>query len=178
MKLAKPDQADIDIAFELAAAIGAVSDHWPTMPPGLDDDQDSEDSTPFDCDNDRQCGDVLRHLLGIADRGNLLRFVFAGAALLDPKNRCVDPNADMLEHHPAANAGLEAKKARPLDDWHESDGAVLWWAFPVNETPYVGAPIDTDWPGFHTHWTPLIVPDAPASATPPVDVAAKEGTAA
>ena len=51
--------------------------------------------------------------------------------------------------------------ARPLDEWHEEMGAVLWWRFPVDEPPYVGSPLDTDWPGYHTHWTPIEVPAAP-----------------
>jgi hypothetical protein len=69
--------------------------------------------------------------------------------------------------------------ARPLNEWHEADGPVLWWAFPVNEPPYVGTPLDvarehvlvldgivigkfdtgTGWPGYHTHFT--FLPDAP-----------------
>ena len=53
-------------------------------------------------------------------------------------------------------------KARPLDDWHEDRGPVLWWVFPIEEPPYCGTPLDTDWPGWHTHWTPLQVPQYPA----------------
>lgn len=68
--------------------------------------------------------------------------------------------------------------ARPLSEWHEDDGAVLWWKFPIEEPPYVGTPLDLGypieihlhgqeptricvygWPGYHTHWTPL--PDVP-----------------
>lgn len=72
--------------------------------------------------------------------------------------------------------------ARPLSEWHEDMGAVLWWRFPIEEPPYVGSPLDrgqsvrlrlldrkgdqlaaTDacvegWPGYHTHWTPIIHP--------------------
>lgn len=43
----------------------------------------------------------------------------------------------------------------PLDDWHEDIGPVLWWVFPVEEAPWCGSPGDSDWPGYHTHWTPL-----------------------
>lgn len=50
------------------------------------------------------------------------------------------------------------KFARPLSEWREDDGAVLWWTSPVNEPPWAGSPIDTDWPGYHTHWTPIDVP--------------------
>lgn len=63
--------------------------------------------------------------------------------------------------------------ARPLAEYHEDFGPVLWWRFPVTEPPYVGSPLDTGrtlkvivdgqiflpmvggWPGYHTHWTPL-----------------------
>lgn len=30
--------------------------------------------------------------------------------------------------------------------------------FPIDEPPYVGTPLDSDWPGYHNHWTPLSVP--------------------
>jgi hypothetical protein len=61
----------------------------------------------------------------------------------------------------AGNACLAAKQARPLADWHEEVGVVLWWRFPVEEPPYCGSPHYDDWPDYHTHWTPLIVPYDP-----------------
>lgn len=33
-------------------------------------------------------------------------------------------------------------KARPLGEWHEDIGPVLWWKFPLAEAPYVGSPLD------------------------------------
>ncbi|GGF73107.1 hypothetical protein GCM10010912_17880 [Paenibacillus albidus] len=54
--------------------------------------------------------------------------------------------------------------ARPIDEWHEDYGDVLWWEFPVCEPPYCGTPIDVDWPGYHTHWTPIVIPESPAPA--------------
>lgn len=54
-----------------------------------------------------------------------------------------------------------AALARPLEDWHEDDGEVLWWRFPIQEAPYVGDPRHDDWPGYHTHWTPLVIPKEP-----------------
>lgn len=48
------------------------------------------------------------------------------------------------------------REARSLAEWCEDDGPVLWWAFPIQEPPYSGSPLDTDWPGYHTHWTPII----------------------
>lgn len=45
---------------------------------------------------------------------------------------------------------------RPLDEWHEDIGPVLWHNFPIDEAPYCGRPGDDDFmDGWHTHWTPL-----------------------
>jgi hypothetical protein len=49
------------------------------------------------------------------------------------------------------------------DEWLEDAGEVLWWAFPVTEPPYVGSPLCDDWPGYHTHWEPIVVPEQPQS---------------
>jgi hypothetical protein len=70
---------------------------------------------------------------------------------------------DVLIPELAEIAGPPAQStARPLLEWHEDRGDVLWWRFPVEEPPYVGSPLDTDWPGYHTHWTPLpLVPREP-----------------
>lgn len=51
--------------------------------------------------------------------------------------------------------------ARPLEEWHEDLGNQLWWKFPIDEPPYCGHPRDTDWPGYHTHWTPIPLPAEP-----------------
>jgi hypothetical protein len=72
---------------------------------------------------------------------------------------------------------------RPIDEWHEDIGDVLWWKFPITEAPYVGSPNDLGhtvqvtigvvdggqrmtqmaggWPGYHTHWTPIPLPSPP-----------------
>ncbi|MEB3421762.1 hypothetical protein ACFSDD_17635 [Salipiger marinus] len=81
---------------------------------------------------------------------------------------------------------------RPLDEWHEDRGDVLWWCWRdgawLGEPPYVGTPLDLGhtvechthaetgeapaarfmvggWPGYHTHWTPL--PTQPYAPTTP-----------
>ncbi len=87
---------------------------------------------------------------------------------------------------------MSAERARPLAEWHEDMGPVLWWRFPVDEPPYVGTPLDRGhcvtltaqqhvsgrvrpervgvcfiggWPGYHTHWTPMPpVPSPPEGA--------------
>lgn len=70
---------------------------------------------------------------------------------------------------------------RPIAEYHEDMGPVLWWKFPIEEPPYVGSfgslgyTVEAElvlrkdrkqhkrevrmmvggWPGYHTHWTPL-----------------------
>lgn len=51
--------------------------------------------------------------------------------------------------------------ARPIAEWHEDMGPAFWWSFPIEEAPYAGSPLDDGWPGYHTHWTPIIVPRGP-----------------
>lgn len=86
---------------------------------------------------------------------------------------------------------MQPERARPLAEWHEDHGDVLWWAFDeagnINEAPWVGSPLILGqsvelhafqgehretllfrghvggWPGYHTHWTPL--PPAPVLST-------------
>lgn len=53
---------------------------------------------------------------------------------------------------------LASPRPRPISEWHDDIGTVLWWVFPVVEPPYVGTPGDDDWPGYHTHFTPIVVP--------------------
>jgi hypothetical protein len=48
--------------------------------------------------------------------------------------------------------------ARPIGEWTDKCGAVLWWTFPISGRPWCGRPVDPDWPGGHTHWTPLPAP--------------------
>ena len=52
----------------------------------------------------------------------------------------------------------DRQHARPLDDWHEDLGEVVWWAWEdgdwLGEPAHIGSPLDSNWPGYHTHWTP------------------------
>ncbi len=40
----------------------------------------------------------------------------------------------------------EAEELRPASEWHEDIGDVLWYPVPVEEPPYCGSPLDSDWP--------------------------------
>ena len=52
----------------------------------------------------------------------------------------------------------EALVPKPLDEWHEDDGDCLWWKFPIEEPPYCGSPLCTDFPDYVAHFTRLILP--------------------
>jgi len=87
--------------------------------------------------------------------------------------------------------GVDYGTPRPLDEWHEDLGDVLWWKFPITEPPYVGTPNDLGhgvevsarthaadklmrlnvggWPGYHTHWTRIPIPREPAISQPMED---------
>lgn len=47
-----------------------------------------------------------------------------------------------------------ANVPRPLSEWDEDFGTVMWWKLPVDEPAWIGHPGNSDWPGYHTHWTP------------------------
>lgn len=165
MKMAKASEADMNMAMELVGALDVLGQRWcPCMPESIERLERDDEREQFDRDDDAQCGRAMRYLLDLTDRASLSRVVWGMAVLLDPRNQCVDPNADTIEQHPEVEAALGAKTARTLGEWHEDMGNVLWWAFPVNEPPWCGQPDDSDWPDYHTHWTPLMVPHAPAVA--------------
>ena len=65
MKMAKASEADLDMAMELCGAIDCLTGHWPTLPTGLCSQEDDDADDRFDCDDDRLCGTVLRHLLAM-----------------------------------------------------------------------------------------------------------------
>jgi hypothetical protein len=83
---------------------------------------------------------------------------------------------------------VELMTPRPISEYHEDMGSVLWWKFPIDGPPYVGTPNDCGftvkvetkvttyngaqftsvpnfdvggWPGYHTHFTPIPTPAVP-----------------
>ncbi len=101
MKVAKASKADLDMVFDLAGALDSLTQRWaPTMPEAIELTDNEDDHEDFDCNDDAQCGRALRHLLDIVERGSIFRAAMNLAVVLDPKNKCVDPDADTIEHHP------------------------------------------------------------------------------
>lgn len=68
---------------------------------------------------------------------------------------------ERIASHLIANGATAQECARTLEEWGEDYGDVLWWKFPIEEPPYVGSPLDEKWPAYHTHWTPIVVPQPP-----------------
>ena len=101
MKMAKASEADLNMAMELTNALDVLGQRFcPSMPEAIEQLAEDDEREQFDRHNDDQCGRALRHLLQLADRASLSRVVFGCAVMLDPANKCVDPAADTIEHHP------------------------------------------------------------------------------
>ena len=167
MKMSKASDADLKMAMALSSALDALACRFvPTFPEAIDEGGDEDSAEAFDIDDPEDCTRALNHLLELARSASLSRVVWGCAVMLDPRNRMVDPNANTIEHHPDGAAGLAARDAKPLSEWGDEDHEVLWWKFPIEEPPYLGNPNHEDWPGRHTHWTPLITPTEPQPITP------------
>lgn len=101
MKIAKASEADIDVAFELANALEALASRWGgVMPEKIAQVRDEDEEESFSLDDREQCRRVCEYLIKLTDNASLFRVVFGMAALLDPRNKLVDPNGDTLEIHP------------------------------------------------------------------------------
>lgn len=77
--------------------------------------------------------------------------------IIQPGQKTLGDIADYL----ITNGVTVQESVRPLEEWWEAYGDVLWWKFPIEEPPYVGSPLDENWPGYHTHWTPIPLPEPP-----------------
>ena len=75
---------------------------------------------------------------------------FSNVTIYEELQRVEAENADLRAQ--LANAGRDI--ARPLDEYHEDLGPVLWWTLPVREPPYVGTTLDIGFPDGITHFTP------------------------
>lgn len=101
MKMAKASAADLDMAMELCNALDALTQRWSaTVPEAIAKPNGEDESEFFNRDDREQCQRVMGYLLDLADRASLMRVVWGCAVMLDPANKCVDPSADTIEHHP------------------------------------------------------------------------------
>jgi len=72
---------------------------------------------------------------------------------------------------------LDLTELRPLSEWHEDVGPVLWWKFPLDEPPYCGSPLDL---GYEVVITGIATAAAPLDQSPnapkPVTVKSEMGS--
>lgn len=120
MKMAKADEADLNMAMELSGALDSLTGWIPAVPDAVAKTESDDDYERFDRDNREQCVRVLNYLLDVADRASLMRVVWGAAVMLDPNNKLVDPAAETIEHHPETLAALkDAERYRKLRDENE-----------------------------------------------------------
>lgn len=130
-------------------------------------------TTPFDYLGRTEAGNAIL-LCSEADYDELRTLAARFAAVERERNenavalvraaRAADERYEYLcktlaERNDAVLGLSDLKTPRTLDEWHDDIGPVLWWKLPVDEPPYAGTPLDEDWPDYHTHWTPIPVPD-------------------
>lgn len=96
MKMAKASEADLNMAMTLANYCDAIScGHMPddlSADPGSIEWLDSQDQDQYE-----RLIEGMRKLL---NQGSLFRVVFGMAVVCDPANQCIDPDSDVIEHHP------------------------------------------------------------------------------
>lgn len=83
-----------------------------------------------------------------------------------PKDLSIEQTMPGFDRDAAEQAMNAAMHPRPLAEYHEDYGPVTWFTWNgeewLGEPSYIGRPDDSDWPGYHTHWTPH--PEFPRSA--------------
>lgn len=110
MKMAKASDADMAMAIELTQALEAISDNWAaTMPKqiAMHVDDDVVDSEGFSLDDDDKCRRVCEYLIRLTRSASLMRVVLGMQVCLDPENRLIDPDSDVIAYHPDIAAALE-----------------------------------------------------------------------
>lgn len=98
MKMAKASEADIDMAIDLANALEDIERGF--FPTKFQSDEDADEAEWIDTNDRQQYERLVFGLQKLLDKGSLFRVAFGMAVICDPKNECIDPDADCIEHHP------------------------------------------------------------------------------
>lgn len=95
VRMAKAERADMDMAFELANLLEALSEGLYPYVDGAEDDP-----VWFESTNHEHLVFLHLRLLAIASKGSLFRVAGGMDTLLDPDNAIVDPDDDCIALHP------------------------------------------------------------------------------
>lgn len=102
MKLAKPNEQDLNRAIDVARILNDLSRGW--FP--SDDEGDHE----FDIMDSAHCRKALDILIGISDECCLMRAAMTTLVLCDPNNKAIDPDIDHVDHHPEVKEAMALKE--------------------------------------------------------------------
>ena len=97
MKMAKASDADIEMAMTLANILDDIDRGY--FPSKLAD-EDSEETEWIDTNDREQYARLVEGLQNVLGQGSIFRVIFGMAVVCDPRNECIDPDADCIEHHP------------------------------------------------------------------------------
>lgn len=120
--MAKASARDIDMAMDL---IGVLDDIERGYFPHRFSDPDVEISEWLDFTNREQYGRLIDNLCLLLRRGSIGRVIMGMAVVCDPKNECINPDADCIDHHPKRRQ-LEKQVEDLINklDRHQKDAAI------------------------------------------------------
>ena len=96
MKMAKASEADLSMAMTLANYLDAIErGHMPD-----DLSEDAESIEWIDTTDREQYDRLIDGMRRLLNQGSISRVIWGMAVVCDPANKCIDPDADTLEHHP------------------------------------------------------------------------------
>lgn len=95
--MAKASDADIEMAMTMANILDDIDRGY--FPSKLAD-KDSEETEWIDTDDREQYARLIEGLQKVLGQGSIFRVVWGMAVVCDPRNECIDPDADCIEHHP------------------------------------------------------------------------------
>tara|TARA_Y100000034_G_scaffold125849_1_gene176189 strand:- start:1273 stop:1782 length:510 start_codon:yes stop_codon:yes gene_type:complete len=102
MKLAKPNEQDLNGAIDIARIIDDLSKGW--FP------SDDEGDIEFDIMDSADCRKALDILIGISDQCSLMRAAMTTLVLCDPNNKVIDPDIDHVDQHPEVKEAMALKE--------------------------------------------------------------------
>jgi hypothetical protein len=95
--MAKASNEDLNMAMAIANVLEDIEKGY--FPEMLGDGARSGIEW-IDTDSREQYSRLISWLKGLLEQGSIFRVVFGMAVVSDPANECLDPDSEMIEHHP------------------------------------------------------------------------------